>query len=114
MCGLCHTRLMFEADHFFPRSLAFDSTRLHQLFSTDELLPLWIAEPYVPLAAPIRAAIEERANVGWYGYETRPDSVTAAFWKWMADRHGWSGDGLTTIVSPSVGTSIGVLINSRR
>ena len=102
---------MSEADHFFPRSLAFDSTRLHELFSTDELLPLWIAEPYVPLAAPIRAAIEERANVGWYGYETRPDSVKAAFWKWMADRHGWSGDGLTTIVSPSVGTSIGVLIN---
>lgn len=111
MCGLCHTRLMSEADHFFPRSLAFDSTRLHQLFSADELLPLWIAEPYVPLAAPIRAVIEERANLGWYGYETRPDSVKAAFWKWMADRHGWSGDGLTTIVSPSVGTSIGVLIN---
>jgi len=94
-----------------PRSLAFDGNRLGQLFGTDELLPLWIAEPYVPLAAPIRAAIEQRAALGWYGYETRPDSVKAAFWAWMADRHGWDGADLSTIVSPSVGTSIGVLIN---
>lgn len=92
-------------------SLASDRSRLDQLFGTGDVLPLWIAEPYVPLAPPIRAAIERRASSGWYGYETRPDTVKAAFWEWMADRHGWSGDGLSTIVSPSVGTSIGVLIN---
>lgn len=75
------------------------------------MLPLWVAEPYVPLAQPIRDAIEKRASSGWYGYETRPGSVKAAFWEWMATRHGWSDEGLFTIVSPSVGTSIGVLIN---
>ncbi len=94
------------------RSLAFDRDRLGDLFGRDELLPLWIAEPYVPLAEPIRSAIETRANSGWYGYETRPDTAKAAFWEWMAGRHGWSGEGLTTIVSPSVGTSIGVLIDA--
>jgi len=93
------------------RSLAFDRDRLGDLFGRDELLPLWIAEPYVPLAASIRSAIEERANTGWYGYENRPAGAKAAFWEWMAARHGWSGEGLTTIVSPSVGTSIGVMIN---
>lgn len=92
-------------------SLASDSKRLKELFGRDELLPLWIAEPYLPLAAPVRAAIENRASTGWYGYETRPDSVKAAFWEWMGRRHGWSGDGLSTIVSPSIGTSIGVLIS---
>lgn len=93
------------------RALATDKTRLGDLFGHEELLPLWIAEPYIPLAEPVRAAIEERASSGWYGYEARPDTVKRAFWQWMASRHGWSGDGLTTIVSPSVGTSIGVLIN---
>jgi cystathionine beta-lyase len=63
------------------------------------------------LAQPVRDAIEKRANSGWYGYETRPDSVKAAFWEWMASRHGWINERLSTIVSPSVGTSIGVLIN---
>jgi bifunctional pyridoxal-dependent enzyme with beta-cystathionase and maltose regulon repressor activities len=92
-------------------SLASDRERLQQLFGQDELLPLWVAEPYVPLAQPVRDAIEKRASSGWYGYETRPASVKAAFWEWMATRHGWSDERLSTIVSPSVGTSIGVLIN---
>ena len=94
-----------------PKALASDGARLGQLFDGTDLLPLWIAEPYVPLAAPILAALEQRAQSGWYGYEARPDGVKAAFWEWMESRHGWSNDGLTTIVSPSVGTSIGVLID---
>lgn len=111
MGRLCNTRRVPEFDPFgHPRTLASDGGRLDQLFGGRELLPLWIAEPYVPLADPIRSAIEERARSGWYGYETRPDTVKAAFWQWMADRHEWSGEGLSTMVSPSVGTSIGVLI----
>jgi len=93
------------------RALATDTDRLEQLFGRSDLLPLWIAEPYLPIAQPIRAAIEERAKSGWYGYESRPDQIKDAFWEWMESRHGWSRDGLTTIVSPSVGSSIGVLIN---
>lgn len=93
------------------RALAVDQQRLSSLFGSDDLLPLWIAEPYVPLAEPVRTAIETRSAAGWYGYETRPDAVKEAFWAWMSRRHSWSGQGLSTIVSPSVGTSIGVLID---
>lgn len=93
-------------------ALATDPARLAQLFgSDDDLLPLWIAEPYVPLAPAITAAIEERSSIGWYGYETRPESLAEAFWAWMGTRHGWDGLGLSTSVSPSVGTSIGALIH---
>jgi cystathionine beta-lyase len=76
----------------------------------DGLLPLWIAEPYAELAPEVRAAVEARAGMGWYGYETRPEALTDSFWAWMNDRHGWRGDDLQTMVSPSVGTSIGVLL----
>ena len=95
----------------YSRALASDGERLSALFGGDHLLPLWIAEPYLPLADPIRLALERRAATGWYGYEIRPDGLKATFWDWMATRHGWSGAGLSTVVSPSVGTSIGVLIN---
>ena len=109
---MCHTRRMQVPEPSeYPRALASDVSRLEQLFGGGDLFPLWIAEPYVPLAEPIRSAIEKRASSGWYGYETRPGSVKAAFWEWMALRHEWSDEGLSTIVSPSVGTSIGVLIN---
>ena len=91
-------------------ALATDAARQRQLFGRDGLLPLWIAEPYVELAPELKDRIRTRADVGWYGYETRPRSVIGAFWSWMEDRYGWSGSDLLTSVSPSIGTSIGVLI----
>jgi len=111
VCGRCHTLAVSHPANISPRSTASDSSRLGALFGSDALLPLWIAEPYVPLAPPILTAIEERAALGWYGYETRPDSAKSAFWTWMSERHGWDSGGLSTLVSPSVGTSIAVLIN---
>lgn len=90
---------------------AADPQSLARLFGEAEgLLPLWIAEPYVDLASGITAALESRSGSAWYGYEMRPRTVVDSFWGWMAVRHGWDGTGLTTSVSPSVGTSIGVLI----
>ncbi|MEA2009521.1 MAG: aminotransferase class I/II-fold pyridoxal phosphate-dependent enzyme, partial [Actinomycetota bacterium] len=92
-------------------SLATDPRRLTQLFGDDDgLLPLWIAEPYVDLAPGVVAALQTRSKTPWYGYESRPRTVIDSFWEWMASRHGWDGSGLNTTVSPSVGTSIGVLI----
>ncbi len=93
------------------RALATDTDRLAGLFGdTGDLLPLWIAEPYVDLAQPIRDVLTDRARAGWYGYESRPESIIDAFWDWMEERHGWDRTDLATSVSPSVGTSIGVLL----
>ena len=98
-------------DRVTDHSAAADPASLERLFgSVDELLPLWIAEPYVDLAPSVTGDLQARAGTGWYGYETRPPQVVDAFWTWMATRHGWNGSDLQTSVSPSVGTSIGVLI----
>jgi cystathionine beta-lyase len=86
---------------------------LERLFGrTDDLLSLWIAEPYVELAPTIVKALEDRASSGWYGYEVRPESVLSAFWDWTESQHRWATRGLQTVVSPSIGTSIGVLIEA--
>ena len=91
---------------------ATEQLSLDRLFGeVDDLLPLWIAEPYVDLAPAVVEALSERAATGWYGYETRPDSLAETFWAWMAARHEWDGQGLSTIVSPSIGTSMAVLID---
>lgn len=91
-------------------AIAADQGRLRRHFQAGaDILPLWIAEPYVAPAAEVADALRGRADVGWYGYEVRPS--TESFWGWMATRHGWQGSGLHTSVSPSVGTSIGVLID---
>ncbi len=90
---------------------AIDDASLQRHFGGGrDLLPLWIAEPYVELAAPVAKAMKRRAGMDWFGYETRPDALGDSFWAWMDGRHGWSREDLRTLVSPSVGTSIGVLI----
>ena len=91
---------------------ATDSATLTRHFDGgDDLLPLWIAEPYIEVAPAISEALRSRAGTGWYGYETRPDTAISEFWSWMAARHDWDGSQLATVVSPSVGTSIGVLLD---
>lgn len=100
-----------DQQHATSHSAATDPAALERLFGRSEgLLPLWIAEPYVELAEGITSAVETRGRSGWLGYETRPRSIIDAFWLWMNERHGWDGSELRTSVSPSVGTSIGVLI----
>jgi cystathionine beta-lyase len=91
---------------------AVDPASLRRHFGgRPDVLPLWIAEPYVDLAPEIHAALRERSAAGWYGYETRPAAIAESFWSWMQRRHGWKSEGLITSVSPSVGTSIGALID---
>lgn len=90
---------------------ATNAASLERLFGgANGLLPLWIAEPYIDLAPEITTAMQERANEGWYGYEIRPTATIDAFWEWMSSRHRWDGSALHTSVSPSIGTSIAVLI----
>ncbi len=92
-------------------AFAADTDALAEHFGdADDLLPLWVAEPYIDLAPEVTAALASRADVDWYGYETRPSRALRAFWDWMATRHDWDGSGLQSSVSPSVGTSVGVLI----
>ncbi len=91
---------------------ATDAASLDRHFGDSHgLLPLWIAEPYIEAAPGVATALEARAGAGWFGYETRPAAAIEAFWNWMTARHGWAGSDLETLVSPSVGTSIGVLID---
>ncbi|MFT6803401.1 MAG: cystathionine beta-lyase [Nitriliruptoraceae bacterium] len=88
-----------------------DPDTLERVFGRrDGLLPLWVAEPSLPLAAPIVEAITQRAATGWYGYEARPQALYDAFTTWVSDRHGWDVTPLRRAVSPSVATSIGVLL----
>jgi cystathionine beta-lyase len=91
---------------------ANDKASLERLFgASDDLLPLWIAEPYVPLAPPIIEALKTRANAGWYGYEVRTDRINRSFTSWMQHRHGWDLGAAQLLVSPSLGASIGVALD---
>jgi len=88
-----------------------DSARDRFFGGRDDLLPLWIAEPYLPLAPAIVEAMEARATKGWYGYEVRPDRAFDVFGTWMLTRHGWDLGDLRLLPSPSVGSSMGIALD---
>lgn len=100
-----------HADRILGERQGTDPATLERHFGTDAVLePLWIAEPTVDLAPAVVEALIARGATGWYGYETRPDAILEAFQGWTKRRHGWDISALHTLVSPSVATSIGVLI----
>jgi cystathionine beta-lyase len=90
---------------------ATDSGGFDRFFGgADELLPLWIAEPYVDLAPGVVEAITDRAAAGWYGYEARPTSQIESWRDWMSSRHGWNTTGLDVSIAPSVGAGIASVV----
>jgi len=106
------TQFPFAHDPTIGSPLASNEQRLARHFGDEkDLLPLWIAEPYLPLAPEIVDAVRRRAAEGWYGYEMRSGEIAELFWEWMGLRHGWSAGSASTLVSPSVGSSIGGLID---
>ncbi len=88
-----------------------DGATLIRHFGTTDALPLWIAEPDVELAPSVTSALQARAADRWFGYETRPGSVIELFRDWTRERHAWDCAELAVMVSPSVGTSTGVLVD---
>ena len=93
-----------------PQGSEPGSLERHFGTTASHVLPLWIAEPYVPLSPHVIDAVKSRATDGWFGYEVRPDEALESFWRWTERRHGWNGENLHCLVSPSVGTSLGALI----
>ena len=92
------------------QALSDDQASLERLFGpSDDLLPLWIAEPYLPLAPPVVRALERRSQAGWYGYEIRPQSTTDLFRSWMQRRHGWQLGDAQVMTSPSIGAAIEIV-----
>ena len=63
-----------------------------EVFGTEDVLPLWIAD--MDFAAPevVVDAIKARAERRIFGYPLRARGVHQAFAAWMLQRHGWTMD----------------------
>lgn len=53
-------------------------------------LPMWVADMDFETAPEIKAAIEERAKHGVYGYTIVPDEWYTAYMDWWKNRHGFA------------------------
>ncbi len=80
-------------------------------FGTTDVIPMWIADMDFKTAEPIIQTLRDRVDHGIYGYIHRPDSYFEAVSEWFLKRHNWHVDTKYMCYSPSVVTSLGILID---
>lgn len=73
-----------------------------QLFGSDAVEPLWVAD--MDFAAPpaVQQALAARVAHPVYGYTLVPDSVPVALSSWLARRHGWQVDLSSICLAPGM------------
>lgn len=78
-------------DHFIDRrntqSLKWDGVL--DLFGTDNLIPMWVADMDFRPPEEVVKAVTERAAHGIYGYERCCSGHVDAFTSWLKKRHDW-------------------------
>jgi len=63
-----------------------------QRFSTDDVIPLWVADMDFRTAQPIIDACKAKAEEGIWGYTSRPASYFEAVQEWEVKRNNWKPD----------------------
>ena len=73
-----------------------------EMFGTEGLLPLWIADMDFRVARCVQDAVRAYADFGVYGYAPAPESYYQAFMDWERERHGYAVDRQWLRFSPGV------------
>ena len=99
------------ADRSAVPSSRFNPQALEEHFKTTDLLPLWIADMDFRAPAPVVERLVERAKLGLYAYEYRPESLFDATTAWLDERHEWPVDRSALQFCPSVMNAVCALLN---
>lgn len=77
-----------------------------EVFGSEEVLPLWIADMDFAVPEGVTAHIAKRAEHPIYAYNIQEDSVYQAFIDWVKKRHGWQVEKDWILLAPGVVPSI--------
>jgi len=91
-------------------TLKLDETMLNDLFGSDDVLPLWVADMDFPAPDAVIEALRRRVDHGIYGYEIRPDGPYEAMADWYGRRYNWTIDRDHIVPGASVLNAISILI----
>ena len=68
-------------------SLKYDGRR--QMFGTDDVMPMWVADMDFAIPEAITKALQTRLNHPIFGYSVAPESLYDALIKWLRVKHDW-------------------------
>ncbi|CAA6818152.1 MAG: Aspartate aminotransferase (EC [uncultured Sulfurovum sp.] len=103
---------MFEESVERSQSNSEKYQKREKLFGTSDVLPLWVADMDLDTADFIVSAIKKRLEHPIFGYEQMPNSAFQAQINWMKKHHNLELRREHMFFSPSVLTSLNLLIQT--
>lgn len=85
---------------------------LKDVFGSDDVLPMWVADMDFMPPVEVTKALEERVKHKVYGYTYAPSSTTEAIINWQKKRHNWNVSKNAVLYSPGVVPSIAIAIQA--
>jgi cystathionine beta-lyase len=106
--------MQYNFDHSSPRenSNALKYTMRKELFKTDDLLPVWVADMDIDTPAFVLDAVRDRLRHPVVGYERIPTSALQAQCDWMMDKYRLALEPQDIYYSHSVVASMRVAIEA--
>lgn len=97
-----------EFDEIIPRSgtSSFKYDGRMEIFGTEDVVPLWVADMDFAVPAAVRDALVKRAAHPIYGYTVYPESLYDALIAWQKTRHGWKVEREWIVMCPGVMPSV--------
>jgi len=93
-------------DHF----VRHNPTYLNMFYGTTDVMPMWVADIDLPMAAPITEALQYVANRGQFAYKFNSEGIFQAISGWHKRRHDLTLDVANFVPFPGVLTAISLLI----
>src|SRR5699024_3242034 len=92
------------------RSVKWDM--LKDVFHTDDVLPMWVADMDFKAPDAVNVALQKRAGHGIYGYTIVDDDLKQTITNWVKRRHNWEIASDSLSFSPGVVTSLHIAIQA--
>ncbi|TMN21246.1 MalY/PatB family protein [Lentibacillus cibarius] len=97
-------------DRTNTRSVKWDMRK--NVFQTDNVLPMWVADMDFQAPQAVNDALIERAKHGIYGYTTIDSDVRNAIISWISRRHSWEIKDDWLSFSPGVVASLHMAVQA--
>ncbi len=99
----------YAVDRHNTDSIKWDG--MDELFGTNDLLPLWVADTEFKVPEEVTDALKRRIEHGVYGYSKTPDSYYKIYCKWQSERYGTEIQHEWIRFSTGVVQSLSTLVN---
>lgn len=91
-------------------SVKWDNTK--NVFQSDEVLPMWVADMDFKAPDAVNKALKERAEHGIYGYTIINEDIKTNVTNWLKKRHHFNVETEELVFSPGVITSLHTAIEN--